>query len=306
VELFQQYRVGHVVIAGGEPTIAPGLLDLLWFIHQQGDQKIPFRIITNGSNLNREWIDFLLKTHSWVNVSLNAWDPKSHEEITKVPGMFDRVVNNISTYLQQAGPSALCSLSAIIDEPFIRQGGTYKFIDNILSLWSPYVSFLAFSMTPDNWWIEKISSLDIELSRTFVQDFVKSLQLLEQSGHLRSIQNVDRIFPKLSFKSSKEQSNFKTWAEKYFYKTELSFSEGEGLSELPVIPRIKCWAESHLFIAGDNISHCCDNFEEKDVICQITDSDWSRKYQEAKHLLIENNRKGILSSGCRAFCLNKF
>lgn len=78
---------------GGEPMIRPGLMDLVAYGSKKG---LYMSFTTNGWLLNREQVEASKKAGiGCINVSLDSTNPAEHDQLRKLDGLYDRVIDGI-------------------------------------------------------------------------------------------------------------------------------------------------------------------------------------------------------------------
>lgn len=83
----------YLTFSGGEVLVRPDLFEILAHAKRRG---FAFRVYTNGIALTEERVARLAALEPLtVEVSLYSADPVVHEGITRVPGSFQRVVENV-------------------------------------------------------------------------------------------------------------------------------------------------------------------------------------------------------------------
>ena len=84
----------YLNFSGGEVFVRPDFFDIADHAKQRG---FAFRVFTNGIGLTEERAHRLAALQPLtVEVSLYSADPSVHDSITRVPGSFDRLVENVS------------------------------------------------------------------------------------------------------------------------------------------------------------------------------------------------------------------
>lgn len=90
-----------ILFSGGEVSLVKELPDILRHVNNLG---IECHINTNGGKLTPEYCDTLLQSGlSGLMVSLDAAEPQLHDNIRKLPGLFETAVNGLS-YLREKRP----------------------------------------------------------------------------------------------------------------------------------------------------------------------------------------------------------
>lgn len=83
------------ITGGGEPLMNPATMSLL---ERLRTNNIQTAVITNGTFLDDEKIDIIVKTCRWIGVSVDATTNKTYNLMKGLPKKsktFDRVINNI-------------------------------------------------------------------------------------------------------------------------------------------------------------------------------------------------------------------
>jgi radical SAM protein with 4Fe4S-binding SPASM domain len=93
-EDFKKMEVKSVsLVGGGEPMIHPAIYDLIHWLH---DNNILISITTNGSFFKDSEIDTVVRSSTYIRVSLNAASEETHNIINAPKNnQFDRIVENI-------------------------------------------------------------------------------------------------------------------------------------------------------------------------------------------------------------------
>ncbi len=93
VDGLTKYQGDELRLAGGEPTIVPGLHRLIEIANAN---KIKVSLITNGLKLDKYWINILKKYHkNHIWFSIYGIDEYSHDFVTGMLGSFKKVNNSI-------------------------------------------------------------------------------------------------------------------------------------------------------------------------------------------------------------------
>lgn len=91
-----------ITFGGGEPTLHPHLIELLWYAVALGFDTI--ELITNGYNSDPDLMEALKATGARVGVSLHCHIPEIHDEIAGRKGSFDEAVAFITEALRRGIP----------------------------------------------------------------------------------------------------------------------------------------------------------------------------------------------------------
>ncbi len=100
VEEAAELGVAHLVLAGGEPTLHPGLLDLLRVARRQGTLRV--KLVTNGTRCDDAFVDELLPLVDDLQVSLDAAEESVHDAV-RGRGSFARAVKLLEAVRQRWG-----------------------------------------------------------------------------------------------------------------------------------------------------------------------------------------------------------
>ncbi len=92
----------RIQFIGGEPTLYPGLADLLLCAGALGYEEI--EIFTNGIRLKPEVFDAVRKTRARLAVSLHGGTRAAHDRITGRPGSFDRTGETVRSAVAAGVP----------------------------------------------------------------------------------------------------------------------------------------------------------------------------------------------------------
>ena len=110
IEQGKPLGLNSVKLTGGEPLLNPKIKEIIKLISDQGMSII---IETNGTLVDKEMAKFLASTEKFgfISVSIDGADAKTHEELRRVEGSFDRAVQGIKN-LVDAGirPQMICTL----------------------------------------------------------------------------------------------------------------------------------------------------------------------------------------------------
>lgn len=128
---------------GGEPTLHPHFVDAVKFARMN---NIQIGLMTNGSMINKELAEFLVKNCEWIRVSLDAWNGKSFK---RTHGMntkeFKKVCSGIK-FLSLAKKEFITSCT--IGVGFLTDSHTSKGMINasklVRSLGADYIQFRPF------------------------------------------------------------------------------------------------------------------------------------------------------------------
>lgn len=94
--------VYHLTLSGGEPMLHPQFVD---FVRAAKEKNMYLTILSNLTMLTDEIIDVLKwKAVSSVQVSLYSMNPERHDNITKLPGSFEKTVSSILKLIENNIP----------------------------------------------------------------------------------------------------------------------------------------------------------------------------------------------------------
>lgn len=111
---------------GGEPLLYPHLVDL---IRMLSDNQIKIAVLTNGSRLNGDAADILMRESSWVRVSMDAADPLVYSKIRGVSrNEFNKVCKNMENFAKGKNRKSVLGVNFIVMEE------NYRDIYNFLKL----------------------------------------------------------------------------------------------------------------------------------------------------------------------------
>jgi Predicted Fe-S oxidoreductases len=94
---------------GGEPLIYPYIEDTLEIVKQN---NIDYSVITNGQALEGRKAE-LLADAKWIRVSLESAHASTYESIRGV-NTFDRIIQNISDFIQKKSPSCTVGINCVV------------------------------------------------------------------------------------------------------------------------------------------------------------------------------------------------
>ena len=95
---------------GGEPTLRGDLRGLIKHAKAEGFEFI--EIFTNGTLLEESMIKFLAEESVHVALSIYSYRSETHDAITRVPGSFERTMNNLK-FLLAYSVSTRCAIVAM-------------------------------------------------------------------------------------------------------------------------------------------------------------------------------------------------
>ena len=100
------------ITGGGEPFLHPKITE---FIRLCGENNRDIGIVTNGSLLNDERIELVKKYATWIRISMDSSNPKTHRIIHGTPGSdFERRLNSIKKLLDNKRDDLILGISFII------------------------------------------------------------------------------------------------------------------------------------------------------------------------------------------------
>ncbi len=83
----------HISLEGGEPTLRDDILELIDYIDKE---KVTTHLITNGINLEKEFVDDLSKAGlGYLHISLDSPYKKEHDEFRNYEGAFERASEGV-------------------------------------------------------------------------------------------------------------------------------------------------------------------------------------------------------------------
>ncbi|HHT9155566.1 MAG TPA: PqqD family peptide modification chaperone, partial [Candidatus Tripitaka sp. YC43] len=114
----------RVQFTGGEPTLCPGLMELIE--HARSCQYKDIEVFTNATRLEdrllRRWATLGVKVAS----SFYSYDPDTHDSITRSPGSFDQTVQGIKALLTHQIPVRVGVI--LTRENLSHRRGTIEFL----------------------------------------------------------------------------------------------------------------------------------------------------------------------------------
>lgn len=173
-----EYGVTDVTLSGGEPTLHPGLFQLISYFHRKG---ISVHILSNGERFHdRAFADAFLALADGggltVTTTFHSWDAAEHEYQNATPGSFRRSLEGLR-YLDEQG--LWISVKHCITANNYRQLPAYlRFVlDNFsdraeIQLWGIDL----YGLTPEQ---ARENFVDFRLIRPYIQEAV---DVFEQSG----------------------------------------------------------------------------------------------------------------------------
>ena len=91
--LFKSWNLNTVTLSGGNPLLHPNIIDVLKLANEK---KIKVGIITEGYELDREFSNEICKYAKWIRFSIDGPNSNVHDRIRNTPGLFSKVIKNIS------------------------------------------------------------------------------------------------------------------------------------------------------------------------------------------------------------------
>ena len=88
-----ELKCERINLMGGELFLNPDWKTIAEYLSKNG---VLVSIITNGILLNKENLDFLKKINTeTIGISIDGGLPKTHDDVRQVPGLFEKIFNNI-------------------------------------------------------------------------------------------------------------------------------------------------------------------------------------------------------------------
>ncbi len=113
----------NITFTGGEPLLREDLSELIRHVDKE---KAITQVFTNGYLLNDEKVEELVKSGLYaVQVSLDSPDPKEHDKLRGVNGLFDKAVEGIRIAKEKG---LLVGISSYIDHDGLKDGKVEKLI----------------------------------------------------------------------------------------------------------------------------------------------------------------------------------
>ena len=93
--------LAHVLYTGGEPLLYPNFFDVAEYVDELGVESA---IISNGSLLDEARVDRLARMRGLreITVSIDSPDPKVHDEVRKMRGLFGRATRGMARLRERA------------------------------------------------------------------------------------------------------------------------------------------------------------------------------------------------------------
>jgi len=114
----------HIVFTGGEPLLRPDIYELISYVNK--DEAIVM-IFTNGILLTAENVARLRAAGLFsLNVSIDSPDPKTHDDLRRVPGCFEKALAGMKRVID-AG--ILCGISTYATPERLRNGQVMELIE---------------------------------------------------------------------------------------------------------------------------------------------------------------------------------
>lgn len=90
----QAYELGvkMIILSGGEPLLKKGILDAMLYARKKG---MITNMTTNGTLINENNVEGILSAFDIINISLDSYDEKKHDEIRGVKGTYKKAINTI-------------------------------------------------------------------------------------------------------------------------------------------------------------------------------------------------------------------
>jgi radical SAM protein with 4Fe4S-binding SPASM domain len=106
-----------IIILGGEPSLYPGIKEMIGFIRHQG---LMVELFTNGSGVSQEFARFLFTNKVRVVLKMNTFDPALQDRLTGKKGAYD-IIQSALTVLKEtgypSGEAAFLAVSTVICRP---------------------------------------------------------------------------------------------------------------------------------------------------------------------------------------------
>jgi radical SAM protein with 4Fe4S-binding SPASM domain len=166
-----------IIILGGEPSIYPHLIEMLFFLREKG---LEIELFTNGSGIDRKLADVLAEVNARVALKLNSRNEKIQDQLAGKKGAF-RMINGALRTLREAGYSSgelFLAISTVICRQNIKElPAMWRWLrkENI----EPYFEIITPQANAlDNSWLnvnpEELKELFSELSAIDQEEFNRS------------------------------------------------------------------------------------------------------------------------------------
>lgn len=96
IDEINELKVKRVVVIGGEPCCSNQLVDILEYLSKY---KINTTLFTNGTLFNEKLFETIINNNISVKFSLYGHNEKIHDNITKVNGSFNKLINTVERLL---------------------------------------------------------------------------------------------------------------------------------------------------------------------------------------------------------------
>ncbi|OHA02441.1 MAG: hypothetical protein A3J58_00475 [Candidatus Sungbacteria bacterium RIFCSPHIGHO2_02_FULL_52_23] len=116
-----------VQFIGGEPTLMPGLMDLIAYARERDYELV--EVYTNGTHISDKLLDRFIKHEVAVAVSFYADDPAIHDAITKKRGSHSATIRGIKR-MKEAGLKVRVSI-IVMEQNQDRVRETQKFLHSL-------------------------------------------------------------------------------------------------------------------------------------------------------------------------------
>lgn len=112
---------GKIIILGGEPTLYPGIREIIRFIRAEG---MEVELFTNGSGVTREFAAFLFENKVRVVLKMNTFDPELQDRLTGKKGAYGIIQSALAVLKENGYPSgedAFMAISTVICRPNLKE-----------------------------------------------------------------------------------------------------------------------------------------------------------------------------------------
>ena len=186
---FSKYGVKAINwTGGGEPLLHKDFSKIVTYANSLG---IDQGLFTNGSLLNKENSEAILKTHSWIRISIDAGTKETYKNIRKVDD-FDLVLNKIQeliTLKKKMNSTTSIGIGFVITpENFIEMWDFAKLIRTLYVDYGQYKpcikNFNSKEQIDSNWWYNDIIPILEDICRCTpkaVVNFYKLNDLIESN-----------------------------------------------------------------------------------------------------------------------------
>lgn len=117
----------RLLLTGGEPFVRDDFLDIYSYAKKKG---MIITIFTNGTLITPQTADFLKEWPPYlVDISLYGITKETYENVTRVPGSFEKCMRGISLFIEKALPLHLKTLVTTLNKDELR--GIKKFAKDL-------------------------------------------------------------------------------------------------------------------------------------------------------------------------------